>query len=94
MDIQRKIAPVGNTVVCRKIKDKEQLVTTNVFTVKEEFIPEFEVISLHYLNDEEKSKYNIKSGDVVFVSSTGTSVIVDKEHFYLFKPEHIIGIKR
>ena len=88
---KRNLIPLGNTIICKKINDKEKEQPSEIFKFKHEKIPEYQVVSMHYLSDEVQSKYNFKQGDVVVVSSTGTPVLIDEEKYYLFKPEHIVG---
>lgn len=95
--IPNKLIPCGNTIVCKKISSSsEKLKCKNNFyyKVEDEDVPEFEIIDMHFLTENDKNKFKFKIGDIIFSGATGTNVkFINGEEYFLFNPDYILGKK-
>lgn len=96
--IPNKIIPCGNTIVCKKVSSKsEHLKCKNNFyyKVEEDDVPEFEIIDMHFLTDDDKNKFKFKISDIVYSGATGTPVKLTNiaDEYFLFNPDYIFGKK-
>lgn len=90
-----KLAPCGNIVVCIKVSPPcEQLKSKNnlFYVEKEDGIPEFKIIDMHFLTESDKNGFRFGVGDIVYSGATGTTVKLNNgTEYYLFNPEYILG---
>lgn len=88
--------PCGNTIVCKKISSSDNKLKSknNFFYVeKDDDIPEFEIIDMHFLTETDKNNFKFKIGDIVYSGATGTPLKLNNFEYFLFNPEYILGKK-
>ena len=88
--------PCGNTIVCKKISSSDNKLKSknNFFYVeKDDDVPEFEIIDMHFLTEADKNNFKFKIGDIVYSGATGTLLKLNNSEYFLFNPEYILGKK-
>ena len=84
----RKLIPIKDSVVCKRINEKTTLVSTNGIQRRINNVDLYEVLDF---SDSEKKKFEFNIGDIVMSNSTGDEIeINDAEIVYLFKTENIM----
>lgn len=82
----RKLVPLKNSVVCKRLNKKTELQTIGNLQIKKENVDLYEILDI--ASDE---PINFKVGDVIMSCSSGDEIeINDNEIIYLFKNEHIM----
>lgn len=81
----RKLVPIKDSAVCRKLRGGIRYETKGNFKVKVEEVDIYEIISI----PETESFFHV--GDIVMSNSTGDEVEINpKETVYLFKIENLM----
>lgn len=82
----RKLVPIKNSVVCKRINQSSDLQTIGLIQIKKQNVDLYEILEIS--SDEQTT---FKVGDIVMSCSTGDEIeINDKEIVYLFKLENIM----
>ena len=82
----RKLVPLKNSVVCKRLNKKTELQTIGNLQIKKENVDLYEILDI--ASDE---PIDFKVGDVIMSCSSGDEIeINDNEIVYLFKNEHIM----
>lgn len=82
----RKLVPLKNSVVCKRLNKKTELQTIGNLQIKKENVDLYEILDI--ASDE---PIDFKVGDVIMSCSSGDEIeINDNEIIYLFKNEHIM----
>ena len=82
----RKLVPLKNSVVCKRLNKKTELQTIGNLQIKKENVDLYEILDI--VSDD---PIDFKVGDVIMSCSSGDEIeINDNEIVYLFKNEHIM----
>jgi co-chaperonin GroES (HSP10) len=82
----RKLVPLKNSVVCKRLNKKIELQTIGNLQIKKENVDLYEILDI--VSDD---PIDFKVGDVIMSCSSGDEIeINDNEIIYLFKNEHIM----
>lgn len=84
----RKLIPIKDSVVCKRINEKTTLVSSNGIQRRINNVDLYEVLDF---SDSAEKKFEFNIGDIVMSNSTGDEIeINDAEIVYLFKTENIM----
>ena len=84
----RKLIPIKDSVVCKRITEKANIIKNNGVFSKITNVDLYEIIDIHCSNDK---TFNFAIGDIVMSNSTGDEIeINESEVVYLFKNENIM----
>ena len=84
----RKLVPIKDSVVCKRITDKTTLVSFGGIQCRINNVDLYEVLDF---SDSEDKKFEFGVGDIVMSNSTGDEIeINDSDIVYLFKTENIM----
>lgn len=85
----RKLVPIINSVVCKKITEDEELTMFNFLHLKKKNVDLYKILS--FCSDDEEFNRTFKIGDIIMSASTGDEIEVnDGDVIFLFKTEHIM----
>lgn len=81
-----KFKPIGNYVLCSKVKAEEK---QDGFICKTDHVPEYKIEEI----GADVNLPEIKPGIIVICDSTGTKVNDGETEYWLFGADHIAGIE-
>ncbi len=82
----RKLVPIKNSVVCKRLNEKSELQTNGLIRVRKQNVDLYEILDIS--SDEQT---DFKAGDKIMSCSTGDEIeINENETVYLFKLENIM----
>ena len=85
----RKLVPLSDSVVCRKIRGGKKTVIQNGVSVKKTDVDIYEIIEMPKLKTNNDFQFCV--GDTVISNSTGDEIEINPgETVYLFKLENIM----
>lgn len=91
MSQRRTLVPIRESVLCRKLTSKDNVVADNGIFIKKDNVDIYEVLDFSLSDDEDKNIIELHKGDRVMSCSTGDEIEVNVgEIVYLFKQEHIM----
>ena len=84
----RKLVPIKNSVVCKRITEKTTLKNVNGILFRQDNVDLYEI--LDFSVDKDKT-FDFKIGDIVMSCSTGDEIEINKDDVvFLFKIENIM----
>lgn len=83
--IMRTLKPIKNSVVCKRINNKDEIVN-NIILIPKKNVDLYQIVDFHSDDD-----FPFSIGDVVMSCSTGDEIEINPDEIiYLFKTEHIM----
>ena len=83
----RKLIPVKDSVICKRVSSKDTIETQNGIQFKRNDVDLYEIVDLSITDNVD----NLKVGDIVMSHSSGDEIEINPvECIFLFKSEHIM----
>ena len=84
--MKRKLIPIKNSVVCKRLNEKTELQTNGLIQVRKQNVDLYEILDI---SSDEPTDF--KTGDKIMSCSTGDEIEINEhEVVYLFKVENIM----